>query len=377
MPALLDDHAVEPRATVDQTSRRIRRAGQARSALTWGLGGFLFLQVGLIIGLNHGATEFRDLAYAQKLTRLRHRTANAPARPFTVVMLGSSRTVFGLKAGRLEKPLADAMGRSAVVFNFAMYDSGPLMNLVTLRRMLADHVRPDLLLLEVLPPALTDKPHTLEVNRIAAEQLGWEDVKLVQRFEPDRRDLSRDWRLSYPVPWYSHRFAIVSRFAPGFLPLRLRLDYFSGIDDSGSVEPPAYLASDTQRAAALQKACVEYADYLSNFRLGGPPCQALRATLEVCRKEKIPVALVLMPEGTQFRSWYQAVDWERIEQFLVDLSDEFAAPVINAREWIADDDFIDSHHLRSSGAVKFTDRLGREILPGLVEPQTANVDERR
>jgi hypothetical protein len=338
------------------------------------LGGFFLLQLGLIIKIDHGALRFRDLAYAEKITRLRHRTDEAPARPLTVVMLGSSRTVFGLKAGRLEKPLADALGRSVVVFNFAMYDSGPLMNLVTLRRMLADQVLPDLLLVEVLPPALTDKPHTLEINRVSPEQLGWNDIKLLERYGMARRNMQRDWWAAYPVPWYSHRFAIVSWFAPGFLPLRLRVDYFSGIDDSGSVEPPAYLASAAQRAAALEKARVEYADYLTDFHLGGPPCQALRESLELCRKENIPVALVLMPEGTQFRSWYQAEDWKRIEQFLADLSHEFAAPVINAREWIADEDFIDSHHLRSSGAVKFTDRLGRDVLPELLREKLTATD---
>jgi hypothetical protein len=178
------------------------------------------------------------------------------------------------------------------------------------------------------------------------------------------------------VPWYSHRFAIVSRFAPGFLPLRLRLDYFSGMDNSGGVEPPAYLASDAQRAEALEKARVEYADYLSGFHLGGLPCQALRETLDICKSENIPVALVLMPESARFRSWYQVGDWEHIDQFVGELAREFAAPVINAREWIADDDFIDGHHLRSSGAVKFTDCLGRELLARLAGGHTANVDER-
>jgi hypothetical protein len=340
------------------------------------VGSFLFLQLGLIVGLNHGTPEFRDLAYAQKLTRLHERNEGVKERPFTVVMLGSSRTVFGLKAGRLEEPLAEAAGRPVVVFNFAMYDSGPVMSLVTLQRLLKDNIHPDLLLLEVLPPALTDKPHTLEINRVAAEQLARSDVTILEKYSADRRDLRSEWWAAYPVPWYSHRFAIVSRFAPGFLPLRLRLDYFNGIDNSGAVEPPAYLSTDAQRAAALEKARVEYADYLSGFHLGGPPCQALRETLEVCRSEKIPVALVLMPESSQFRSWYQKADWQRVEQFLGELSDEFGVHVINAREWIADDEFIDGHHLRSTGAVQFTDRLGRELPPGLVGGHTANVDER-
>src|SRR5439155_1130670 len=86
-----------------------------------------------VLGLGHGVPERRDVAYAQKVTRLRQRTEEAPTQPLTVVMLGSSRTVFGLKAGRLEKPLQEETGRPVVVFNFGMYASGPVMNLVTLR----------------------------------------------------------------------------------------------------------------------------------------------------------------------------------------------------------------------------------------------------
>jgi hypothetical protein len=36
--------------------------------------------------------------------------------------------------------------------------------------------------------------------------------------------------------------------------------------------------------------------------------------------------------------------------------------VINGREWVADDDFSDSHHLLPHGAKVFTERLGREVL---------------
>src|SRR5438309_520438 len=91
-------------------SRRNKSARRARQALLWALGAFFLLQAVLIFGIDHGVPELRDVAYAQKVTRLRQRTEEAPTQPLTVVMLGSSRTVFGLKAGRLEKPLEDETG---------------------------------------------------------------------------------------------------------------------------------------------------------------------------------------------------------------------------------------------------------------------------
>jgi hypothetical protein len=353
-------------------NRRCQHTGRARSGLLWGLGGFLTLQLLLILGIEHRAPDLRDLPYAQKIKRLRHRTEDGPTRPLTVVMLGSSRTVFGVKAGRLEKPLEEATGRPVVAFNFGMYGSGPVMNLVTLRRLLADGVRPDLVLIEVLPPLLCDSPYLHEVQRIAADHLWWSDLQTVERFGRARPGLRRDWWASCPMPCYSHRFAIVSRIAPSFLPWRLRVDWFSGIDDSGSVYPPALLISPQQRTAALESTRTEYAPYLTEFHLGGPVCQALREALALCREKGIAAALLLMPEGPQFRSWYRPADWACIESFLGEVSREYGAPIVNAREWLAEEDFSDSHHLLPAGAAKFTDRLGREALPRLLPGREAS-----
>src|SRR5262249_35831439 len=103
------------------------------------------------------------------------------------------------------------------------------------------------------------------------------------------------------------------------------------------------------------------------FRVGGPPCQSLRELLELSRREGIDAALVLMPEGTEFRSWYPSGAWASVQSFLTDLSREYAAPIINAREWVPDTDFLDSHHLLPRGANTFTTRLGREGLAPLLD----------
>ena len=68
MAALLDDCPAASRPAVGQTSRRIRRMRQARSAMAWALGGFLLLQLGLIIGIDHGTPEFREAIRQALLT---------------------------------------------------------------------------------------------------------------------------------------------------------------------------------------------------------------------------------------------------------------------------------------------------------------------
>jgi hypothetical protein len=115
----------------------------------------------------------------------------------------------------------------------------------------------------------------------------------------------------------------------------------------------------------MQNASIVYQPRLAAFHLNELQCQAVRELLASCRKERVAVALVVMPEGPTFRSWYPLGAWESVQDWLTRISREYDAPLINAREWIAnEDDFMDSHHLLLSGRGKFTERLGREyILP--------------
>jgi hypothetical protein len=44
------------------------------------------------------------------------------------------------------------------------------------------------------------------------------------------------------------------------------------------------------------------------------------------------------------------------------LTRKYGTPVINARDWLGEDDFLDSHHLLVEAAGKFTHRLAEEAL---------------
>ena len=47
-------------------------------------------------------------------------------------------------------------------------------------------------------------------------------------------------------------------------------------------------------------------------------------------------------------------------------------PVVDARDWLADADFYDYHHVLHRGAKAYTDRLARGVLrPYLAEPTPA------
>jgi hypothetical protein len=62
-----------------------------------------------------------------------------------------------------------------------------------------------------------------------------------------------------------------------------------------------------------------------------------------------------------------------IGEFYTQLGAEFSVPVVDARQWCPDEDFLDPHHLTPDGARTFTLRLGSEVLAPLVrgEPGAA------
>src|SRR5439155_189177 len=113
-----------------------------------------------------------------------------------------------------------------------------------------------------------------------------------------------------------------------------------------------------QRRVHIARALNQYGDYLRDFRLAPEPVKATRDLLALCRRQGIGAALVVPPEGTQFQALYAPAAFPAIDGLLADLRRDCGAPVFDARRWVADDDFWDTHHLLPSGAEAFTDRLG-------------------
>jgi hypothetical protein len=85
--------------------------------------------------------------------------------------------------------------------------------------------------------------------------------------------------------------------------------------------------------------------------------------LECCRREQIPVVLVLTPESSVFRGWYSADALSAVRQMLSELSEAHGVRIIDSRQWLADTDFLDGHHVLASGAKIFTTRLLDELRP--------------
>src|SRR5436309_4680728 len=139
---------------------------KSRRRLFWLLAGFALCQLVLAVVIDTELSAVRDPEFEARLERLRARQAETPGRPL-VLVLGSSRTGYGLDARRLSEAKD---GSGALVFNFGISGSGPLFQLVNLRRLFDAGVRPDLLYVEVMPALLADRDGSREERLLRSEE---------------------------------------------------------------------------------------------------------------------------------------------------------------------------------------------------------------
>jgi hypothetical protein len=313
---------------------------------------FACLQVGVGVSLDCWLSGARDPEYALKERQLRDRRAEAPGRPL-VVMLGSSRTLLGLQAGRL-----GAEDR-AVVYNFGVVGCGPVLEGVYLRRLLAAGIRPDFLLVEVLAPALNRTGgRPLEEGWLNGRRLGPAEVARLWPYHSHPTRLLGQWGQARCLPCAGHQAGL--RGLLGLDPLATEWDAH------GWQPSPARGLKPLARRRLTAAAHRQYEDSLGEFRLAEGPARALNDLLDLCGREGIPVALVLMPESAEFRDFYAPGLRAGLTSYLGEVSREKGVPLIDASGWVGEGGFWDGHHLLPGGAAEFTDRFGHEALQPLL-----------
>jgi hypothetical protein len=336
--------------------------------LAWAVAAFVLLQAGLGLAVEREWVGLRDPLYARKAGLLRARLDRPAAeRSFVVVALGSSRTAFGLDSARLTGQLTRDLGRPVEVFNFGIPAAGPMTERLYLERLLADGLRPDLLLVEVFAPFLM---HDHECFGRQTE----EDWLLPVRLRPDEVPVANRYGFHVPapgrcaglVPWHTFRCAVLSALVPGWLPGQARLDGGHACDPCGGPAEGIDDISPELAAHGLEIARRQYAYLLGSGSVSRSGEAALTDLVGLCRANGVPAAVVLMPESRQFRSWYSPAARAELGRFTEELARGTGERLIDAAAWVPDGMFSDGHHLRPSGAAVFSDRLGREALGPLV-----------
>jgi hypothetical protein len=352
-------------------SRRIL-ARSIRCALLWGFLFFAGVQVALAIAMEERYPELRDPEYGYKLAELRCRLAETPGRPLFLAM-GSSRTLNGFAPPLLANP---ARPVPAVLFNFGLTAAGPLRELLCTQRLLQQGIRPRWLVIEIMPPFLSINNFWKVEKSDAYGRLSWADLQLLRSYANDPWAAYPEWLGGRALACWSQRFCILHRCAPDWCPRASAINGFlRGVDASGWLANAVHQVDAEQFARGLAEARLEYPEPLmGSFHIAAEPDLALRELLALCRRENITPLLLIMPEGNIFQSWYPAQAKACLQQYLARLAMEYDVPVVDARAWVPDSGFMDSHHLTLDGAAVFSARFERSVLRPLLEGRRPTAD---
>jgi hypothetical protein len=348
---------------VDHPSALPRRG---RSALLWGLACFAAVQLGLIALLEHFRPQIREPEYGYRLRGLLRRRAAEPARP-VVTLLGSSRLGSGFRPDILAAYCPGE--RPPLIHNCAQSGSGPVGTLTVLNRLLAQGVRPRAAVVEVLDPMLHQEGRWCQNPVYWSRRMTWGDLSVLTRYAPGKAgEFYRTWCEQMLVPCYSQRFALLAHALPSWLPqdspaYKERSALKQLLDESGFLPMPPSVTPEDYRNR-VQRARLDYfLPFPEHFTVSAESDRALRELLETCRRERIEViALVLMPEGTDLRSWYPRPAWDGLRGYLRGLCSQYGTRLVDASCWLGDGSFIDGHHPTLPGAAAFSDRFGRDVL---------------
>jgi hypothetical protein len=334
----------------------------ARGALAWGALFFVLAQVGLLLAFQSRMAT-RDPEYDFRLTRLKAKMKQrAPGRPL-VLFLGSSRIALSIQPGVMAVNQPSASG-GPVVFNFGMIASGPVMELLCLRRLLADGVRPDAVIVEIYHQLVTSDMESDKA--LLRDRFRWDDMNVVSRYDARVRSERLAWLRRQLVPWASHRDILLRQWMPSWFSPRFddptnRTLRWLGLDDWGwNFFPSLHNVSLKERYQRIDSIAPINVPIINRFTALKPRRKALEELADLCRQEKIALTFILMPDV--LRDDYSPEGRIRVDTFLRALSRDKDVPVIDASAWAAEEDFVDQGHLTFPAAAELTRRLEREVV---------------
>ena len=290
-----------------------------------------------------------DAEFAARMNVLRVRRNEGPDRPL-IVVVGCSRCDFGFQPDKLARSRPHDRSRP-LLFNFSHLGAGPVLNLLQVRRLLRSGVRPRQIVLEIMPAFVADEWESIYEPRAEAGEL-----PLLHRCRGDWRFLAAFFKRRL-IPWYQCRREFLNHLAPRWT----RPDEAIPIGPQGNyLGIPVSVPAD-YRAQVLAETRNVYGPSVRRFSAADSARRATRELADLCRAEGIELTLLLTPEGSEFQSWYSPASVAAVERFCSDLQHDYGLRLIDARRWLPDDEFVDSHHMLAAGADRFTRRLAERL----------------
>jgi hypothetical protein len=331
----------------------------ARAIIIWGVVAFIAVQAAVAASADLLAPEVYDPEYAARLARLQARHAEHPDRPL-LLMLGSSRTGQLFRPEQLP-PFSDTQGRTVLPFNFSRNGGGPVYSRLAYARLCQQGLKPDWVIIELMPALLTARYERFFYTSITASEL-----RDLARYISGRRAVGCYAKL-HVLPGYKNRTGLLRSIAPAWaMPTgaddpEVTIDALGG--EGKRIRP---WMADADRRAEDARVSAGYAEILAHFRIDPGADRALRDLLQACRDNGTRAVLLRTPESTTFRAGYRPEALTMIDAYAADLTRTFGVPVVDARAWLPDEQFEDGHHPLLAGQQTFTDRLHRDVMLPLV-----------
>ena len=324
----------------------------------------LVINAATLLLLDELQPGIRDPEYGRRVRRLQARIAENPGRP-TVLFVGSSRTAVGICPAAWEavRP-RDSKFPDPMFFNMSLLGSGPIMELMVLRRLFADGLRPDLVLIEYWPPFLHNEGTWAEPKRVGPERLYPVDREVVQDYFPEFAEIEREmWRYqSHPV--FANRERLLVQLLPDWMRGDRRVDGgWKTLDPWGWLPGPDLAPGPSERRSEALAACCDiYKPLFASYRISPDADRALRESVKVVRDYGAAVGFLYLPESSEFRGLYCSTVRDAANEHLAELGRDLGVPAINTRTWMADELLVDGFHLSRTGAAEFTRKLGPAIV---------------
>jgi hypothetical protein len=251
--------------------------------------------------------------------------------------------------------------RQWLAYNFGELRAGPMLEQVFLRRILANGVRPDALLIELAPAQFAvNIGLTGETNGLPVGRFTWSEMNRLAGYYDSPLLARGRWLKSRVVLSDSNQQELHDALG---IDAPLSNGFTSSADNFGFAPYP--VPTPEARAAGIQSHVNRYAPRLADAHLAAGPARAARELAALCRREHLPFTVVLMPEVSSLRNLCPPSFLAEVNGMFADMHREADFELVDAREWIADEGFWDGHHLHIEGAKQLSDRLAAEVLPNL------------
>ncbi len=309
-----------------------------------------------LVMTNFVIRDFWDPTYVQKMELLKARLAEYPGRPLWLV-LGSSHVHDALAPEALPEKIND--GKSPLLFNFGSSGADLFYQLVCLRRLLAEGIKPGRVGLE-FDPMLNGDYSEFAGNPALIPRARRDELDDFLANSKDPAALRGTWLDSRWNPFFEYGMR-----APGqALVLRL-VPFLSRLEDRPGSKWGWYQVAAPHPSKEKFEAMLPKKESPDVIR---PPLmpnadRALRGMIALCEQKGIAVFLLRTPEAEGARESHSPKSETDVQQYLDALARDHHVQIIDTRAWMTDDEFFDPHHLDATGAVRFTQKLAGILYP--------------